>query len=140
MKVVFPQVLYDLIGDFAGDAKWRIRFTLTPKSNELSKKMFVVKRKPETFRVQRAIGSYYMSYRLNQTFWTAVTMQTLADEHCGIGCLAYSWESMIECIDDVTDTTRKSLLHYGQTLKQFCQTVLTYRLEPVGRYTLENLK
>ena len=128
MKVVFPQVLYDLIGDFAGDAKWRIRFTLTPKSKQLSKKMFVVKRKPET------LVPYYMSYRLNQTFWTAVTMQTLADEHCGIGCLAYSWESMLHI--GVTDTTRKSLLHYGQTLKQFCQTVLTYRLEPVGRYTL----
>lgn len=130
MKVVFPQVLYDVIGDFAGDAKWHIRFTLTPKSKELSKKMFVVKRKPE------GDSRYYMTYRLNQTFWTAVTMQTLADEHCGIGCLAYSWESMLQCIDDVTDTTRESLLHYGQKLKQFCQTVLTYRLEPVGRYTL----
>ena len=128
MKVVFPQVLYDLIGDYAGDEDWRILFTLTPKSKQLSQKMFVVKRKPEHTWKDKWIC--HIRYRLQKNTWEAVTLQMIADEHCGMGALKFVWES-IHC------STQDYHKWYGKKLQQFCQTILTYKLAPKGRYTLQ---
>ena len=124
MKVVFPKDLYDLIGSFAGCEKYRLVFTLSPKRKQFTKTIWIVLRRVHKVwrRFAPGMQNCWEIWRMKKGNWRSVTMETVAYKHCPLTDFSDIWNCFHGTSDEV----------YVNELKQFCKTVLTYRLIPEG--------
>ena len=125
MKVVLPQEVYDIIGDYAGDKYYRLGFTLTPKRKELSAKVWIVARK----KYVDGKGWVYTKtsdmtrYRLRKDSWVAVTMKVL------LGRDSLGRDRLDQLCARFEGTSYEQ---DANALTEFCNTVLQYNLCPEG--------
>ena len=72
MKIVLPLVILDLIGDFSGDAKRKLIFSLTPKLQNISSYMWVAIREKKLIAGGAKLET---RYRLTKNSWCACTLE-----------------------------------------------------------------
>ena len=118
MKIVLPHDIYDIIGCFAGDEKYRLVFTLTPTRKQLSTFIWIVERDVNQYRNGVSVG-----YRLCKENWVAVTMQDLLGEcEFSVAELQSDWKY------DLPPTLSTLRQKYATELMNFCTTIIHYKL------------